>query len=428
MLASCGGGTLEPLVFGSTSTSGGSLAESKMSLSMPAYQTSFVFKGELGFESKEREALRVKRVDTKVVSDLAGLFGESERVREESVPGWSAEGREISETRFTVGGLSVSETGFYYWNNESLMRSSEMQRRYSACSVGGYNPDLDTPETTVVCGEPYKAYVDESDSLKKLESIEPDVKWRVSYRGDWSLGFVGRIQFDGVESEDMWYAEISDAGLMSMSGVKMNTDKTGRYPTISTTDALKRLNLESRSFAMPYMSRDGSQNSPAVSSLNESSPADTVVGVPAEPLVDECLDCQRLVELVSVEESLIFATDVYGNSWMMPAWVFKDEGGVEYRVSAISDEYYQVKEPSATTVPPVTGETTATGVTPVEPAVLNEVVGLSLERAEEAIRAFGMVSRVVSVDGESMMVTEGYRTDRVNIEITDGLVSKASIG
>jgi hypothetical protein len=53
---------------------------------------------------------------------------------------------------------------------------------------------------------------------------------------------------------------------------------------------------------------------------------------------------------------------------------------------------------------------------------------LSLERAEEAIRAFGMVSRVVSVDGESMMVTEDYRTDRVNIEITDGLVSKASIG
>lgn len=54
--------------------------------------------------------------------------------------------------------------------------------------------------------------------------------------------------------------------------------------------------------------------------------------------------------------------------------------------------------------------------------------GLTLEQAEMLAESAGVVIRTVELDGESMIVTEDYRTDRVNVVIVDELITDATVG
>jgi hypothetical protein len=54
--------------------------------------------------------------------------------------------------------------------------------------------------------------------------------------------------------------------------------------------------------------------------------------------------------------------------------------------------------------------------------------GMRLEDATSFVEREGFVLRVVKIDGESMIVTEDYRMDRVNVEIENEIVVAAEIG
>jgi hypothetical protein len=56
------------------------------------------------------------------------------------------------------------------------------------------------------------------------------------------------------------------------------------------------------------------------------------------------------------------------------------------------------------------------------------LVGLTEEDAKAKITALGMKCRVRNRDGERFMGTCDYRLDRVNLSISDGKVSNATIG
>ncbi len=59
---------------------------------------------------------------------------------------------------------------------------------------------------------------------------------------------------------------------------------------------------------------------------------------------------------------------------------------------------------------------------------LASLAGMSQSAAEQAAAAAGFTTRVVSVDGVGRPVTEDYRSDRINLEIVGGKVTKATAG
>ena len=64
-------------------------------------------------------------------------------------------------------------------------------------------------------------------------------------------------------------------------------------------------------------------------------------------------------------------------------------------------------------------------------AVAAEVIGMTEEQAIQTIEGISseeMTYRVVRRDDESYPMTMDYRINRINLEIDNGLVSKASIG
>ncbi len=56
------------------------------------------------------------------------------------------------------------------------------------------------------------------------------------------------------------------------------------------------------------------------------------------------------------------------------------------------------------------------------------LVGRSEGDATEAIRARGLIMRIVGRDGESFAVTMDYSEQRINLVIDDGLVVEATVG
>lgn len=65
---------------------------------------------------------------------------------------------------------------------------------------------------------------------------------------------------------------------------------------------------------------------------------------------------------------------------------------------------------------------------PNQEAVNEALNGLTREQAETAAEAAGYTVRVVREDDESFVMTMDYRTDRINIELDDGRVTRAYVG
>jgi len=61
-------------------------------------------------------------------------------------------------------------------------------------------------------------------------------------------------------------------------------------------------------------------------------------------------------------------------------------------------------------------------------ALAARVVGMSQAQARRAVEAAGRTFRVVSRDGEALVVTDDYRTDRINATVVDGTVTSTTVG
>lgn len=87
-------------------------------------------------------------------------------------------------------------------------------------------------------------------------------------------------------------------------------------------------------------------------------------------------------------------------------------------------------DPGAPSDPTVPGVPTdpALQFPPALTALLRDLVGMSEADALTAIEAAGGSSRVIERDGESFPVTMDFRTDRVNLTIVDGTVTRADLG
>jgi major membrane immunogen (membrane-anchored lipoprotein) len=80
--------------------------------------------------------------------------------------------------------------------------------------------------------------------------------------------------------------------------------------------------------------------------------------------------------------------------------------------------------PTATLPPP----TQSLDAEPDQAAVGEALVGLTKAQAEEAAEAAGYTVRVTMEDGQMFPMTMDYRTDRINIEVENGVVTRAFVG
>ncbi len=63
-----------------------------------------------------------------------------------------------------------------------------------------------------------------------------------------------------------------------------------------------------------------------------------------------------------------------------------------------------------------------------EASFLASLEGMSQSAAQQVAAAAGFTTRIVSVDGVGRPVTMDYRSDRINLEIVGGKVTKATAG
>ncbi len=64
----------------------------------------------------------------------------------------------------------------------------------------------------------------------------------------------------------------------------------------------------------------------------------------------------------------------------------------------------------------------------LEGDVLQAVIGMSLDEATSYTQRAGFELRLVEIDGEPLITTKDYRTDRVNVVIENNFVTSAEIG
>jgi heat shock protein HslJ len=80
-----------------------------------------------------------------------------------------------------------------------------------------------------------------------------------------------------------------------------------------------------------------------------------------------------------------------------------------------------------------TGSTDEPATDPVGPdsdavALAESLVGMPIEEAESAVEDAGFELRVLTVDGEGGPATSDFRSDRINVDVEDGEVTKATVG
>ncbi|MFZ8967612.1 MAG: hypothetical protein ACO20G_01085 [Ilumatobacteraceae bacterium] len=156
--------------------------------------------------------------------------------------------------------------------------------------------------------------------------------------------------------------------------------------------------------------------------------------------------------LVDVVADLWWTEDVDGNVWLLPAYRFIGDDDGWYTVPAVTDEFMVETPTYDEPVPAIEDRVVSSGSTDAATSGAAPSAGLAellatadLTDVDDAVLAaleqilagelavdeqlfadtaaeFGMVMRVVERDGEPLMVTEDYRTDRINVVVADGVV------
>ena len=61
-------------------------------------------------------------------------------------------------------------------------------------------------------------------------------------------------------------------------------------------------------------------------------------------------------------------------------------------------------------------------------SIANQMIGMTIDEATSLAEGSQLIVRIVEQDGESFMVTMDFRTNRVNLVIENGVVTRVSVG
>jgi hypothetical protein len=147
----------------------------------------------------------------------------------------------------------------------------------------------------------------------------------------------------------------------------------------------------------------------------ESLPVETL---PVETLPTEVIE--EVATLIDVRPDLWWAWDDDGSVWLLPAYTFTDTENRVFTVPAVTDEFLIIPEPTLVDPMPLEPAPTDPSREVPEPD-LSYLVGLTVEEANEKV-AGSFIVRVVVEDGEALAVTDDFSTERVNVEVAEGVI------
>lgn len=260
-----------------------------------------------------------------------------------------------------------------------------------------------------------------------------------SYADEWGAQVSAYLVLDGVRSPLAWTMSYGGDGVLQYAGGTLaDPQRSDDYPRIGTAAGFERL----RAGDDPVYGAGGWARFAAEAAIDSDEGAvgssdvlvDPVVGMPEppEPVV---------VTITGVEEELVQVWDVDGTVHLLPGYAFVSSDGGRYTVSAVPAEFFASVEPVPVESVPVESVPVDTGVVPVtdgggaetpagpiDPAFVDSLVGIPEAEAIAAIEQAGWQARVVERDGEAFPVTMDYREDRINLVVTGGLVTSATVG
>lgn len=241
---------------------------------------------------------------------------------------------------------------------------------------------------------------------------------------------------DGQPSGQLGFFGFGSDGLSGF-GRLGSAELVGEYPTISATDAVQRLNqptglgvvanatmlVTGRAVGAPVDDAPGLPDAPVVE------PGEPFVGIDepfVEPGVPYVEPEEVVVDLIGVRSVLAPFYDADGGVWSLSGYDYVDADGQSWVVIAVADDHIDadgdqpVDSPdSGATEPGFPG-----GELPSAP----DVIGRAESGATVVIERVGFTVRVVARDGETFMVTEDFRSDRVNVVVVAGVVTDAYMG
>ncbi|MDP2293233.1 MAG: hypothetical protein Q8M22_18775 [Actinomycetota bacterium] len=280
-----------------------------------------------------------------------------------------------------------------------------------------------------------------------------------TYADEWSASVTAYQLLGGRRSPLSMSVGFGAEGAVTWaSGMLAAPVQAADYPLVSVQEALDRLNDESGRF-MYYggagpMARGEATIDPAATEIVSDSGGGQV-GEPVQidqPVCDAATDCivepmeplelePITVTLTDVRLDLTMVWDADGTVWMLPAYTFGDTDGGQYTVIAVDDSFLElpeelpVPEPAPVETVPVESvpvesvPTKSVPPTDVLPAEVDQtiatdlLVGLSLDEATKVAEENGWSVRVSTLDGEGQVVTDDLRPNRVNVAVTDGVVT-----
>jgi hypothetical protein len=278
---------------------------------------------------------------------------------------------------------------------------------------------------------------------------------------EWYASATAYQVLGGRRSPVAWYFGFGAGGkLESASGVLASPVEVGPYPLIGYEEAVTRLDEQMFGYG-PMLRGAVAETTGGVAAGAE--PALGVPDVACDPAAD-CIPSDSMPEpqtvtvtLVDARMDLWWTWDLDGTVWLLPAYTFTDSDGGEHTVAAVTDEYLVVEEP---VVEPMPVETAPGAPAPppsdvvIEPkpgvedsvptntienpdgggvAVISDtqaatLVGLTEQEARKLAESNGWELRIGERDGEVFAGTSDYRTDRVTVVVTAGVVTVATVG
>lgn len=281
---------------------------------------------------------------------------------------------------------------------------------------------------------------------------------------EWGAWVSATIPVDGLPTDLYTSAGYGAEGaLTSASGTLATVVKAGDYPTVDAEEAVERLRtggywgggvlrdaaLGAAAGGAETVTAEAVDPDAPVSSDDSDEAGDDPVSILPVP---EGEGETMTVRLVAADPILTLYFDADGTAWLLPGVRFTDDNGGFWQVMTVADGYVEFAEPEPAPMPvdpepdpaepPPGAEPGQPGdVEPGAPgdpgssdsasdyeALAREVVGLTEAAATDRILAAGAEPRVVARDGESYAVTDDYRTDRINLQIEDGIVVAADVG
>lgn len=256
--------------------------------------------------------------------------------------------------------------------------------------------------------------------LRKVGADPADFELEV-YADEWFASVSAMQRLNESVSPIGWYFGFGAEGRLDHAGgVLAQPVEVGPYPLIDLETAVARLQDGYYGGIMPLVE-------------------DTIgIGAP-ELSCEEAADCESLpvepehvqVTITSVRQELWWTWDSDGSAWLLPAFTFLDADGGRYTVPAVTDEYlivdYALVDPAIDEPAPLPPDVVYddTAISEADAAAL---VGLSEDEALAVAAERGWEVRVVSRDGEQFPATDDYSTSRVNLTITGGTVTAATVG